>query len=506
MKEKKRREPGMEQKLEIAGMDVFSGRNQWLLALTGGLLLHFSWFPHGFTPLIFIAFVPFFLIKQQQTNLLRAFGLFFVGFLLFHVLAGWWMYSSTIAGSVMAHVLNAGYMATVLVVWMRISKLKSFQSVSLGLLLLLWLGFEFLHQRWELAWPWFTIGHVFAGQTSWIQWYRFTGSLGGSAWVLVVNWLIYRVLFYDRKTQMQFAVGIVLTVVALALPVFVSQLLLEDGKAQGQHMKVVIVQPNIHPQKEKFAGMPAAQQLLKALDIAAAHLTPKVGLIVFPETMLVDALDEEQIAQSPLVQPLIRLAKNHQLSILTGAYTKRFRGWNESDNHAVINDSVPYVLYNSALLITDSVVRVYHKEKLVPLVEKQPFQRLMRPLQKFVERSGGFFGSYGTFNQQHEFALPNGLMLRPVICFESAFPVDGIEEDHPGLLAVITNDGWWKSSGGYHQHLMLSNLRAIETGLWVVRSANTGVSAVIDPTGMIRAQCAYGESGAIVYNIPLFIP
>lgn len=418
------------------------------------------------------------------------------------------MYSSTIAGSVMAHTFNAGYMALVLVVWKWLTALKPLRHAPLIVLLVLWLTFEYVHQRWELAWPWFTVGHVFAENTSWIQWYRFTGSLGGSAWVIIVNWLIYHALFVCEKNTKRLMTRMLVVSFAAFGPVFFSHLLPKPAIVDHNHLKVLVVQPNIHPQEEKFAGMPAAQQLEKAIALAAEKGEPGLGLMVFPETMIVDAVDEERLMESALIQPLVELSQTKNVSIIVGAYTKRLSGWNAADVSSMINDSVPYVLYNSALLITGSAVQVYHKEKLVPLVEKQPFQRLMRPIQSYVERSGGFFGSYGTFNQQHVFALPNGVLLRPVICFESAFPIEGIDEvgHDGGLLAIITNDGWWQSSGGYHQHLMLARLRAIETGRWVVRSANTGVSAVIDPTGTIRAQCAYGESGAIVYDIPLFIP
>ncbi|HQQ12106.1 MAG TPA: nitrilase-related carbon-nitrogen hydrolase, partial [Bacteroidales bacterium] len=141
----------------------------------------------------------------------------------------------------------------------------------------------------------------------------------------------------------------------------------------------------------------------------------------------------------------------------------------------------------------------------VPLVEKQPFQWLMQPLRNYVESSGGFFGSYGTYNEKRTFLLNDSVFVRPVICFESAFPVfsEAVSEGKYGFMAIITNDGWWQSRGGYYQHLMLARLRAIESGMWVVRSANTGVSAVIDPRGNIRAQCDYGTAGAFFFEIPL---
>jgi apolipoprotein N-acyltransferase len=73
-------------------------------------------------------------------------------------------------------------------------------------------------------------------------------------------------------------------------------------------------------------------------------------------------------------------------------------------------------------------------------------------------------------------------------------------------MVLITNDGWWSSSGGYLQHLALARLRAIETGLWVARCANTGVSAVIDFSGDIIQSAAYGQEAMLYAEIPLLKP
>lgn len=493
--------------MQILRRELVTERWHWLLALAGGLLLHFSWYPMGQTALVFLAFVPFFYIKDHQsTRPFRAFGLYFFGFLVFHIGAGWWMYSSTFVGSLLAHIFNATYMALVIFVWMKVSGLSFFKRFNYFIFIVLWLFFEFLHQRWELAWPWFTLGHVFAEKTQWIQWYSFTGALGGSLWVLLANILLYETMSglqrFDVKRN---ATMITALVVVFAGPVLLSKSMKNAVGDSENTIKVLVVQPNIHPQKEKFAGMTAAEQLHKAIQLVESNPMDSVDLVLFPETMLIEALDEAQPDSSGLVRQLKMLAADASASILTGAYTKRFAGWNSHDQNAVVMAARPYVLYNSAVLISGKELGIYHKEKLVPLVEKQPFQWLMQPLRSFIESSGGFFGSYGTFNEKRTFLLNDSVFVRPVICFESAFPVfsETVSPDKFGFIAIITNDGWWQSRGGYYQHLMLARLRAIESGMWVVRSANTGVSAVIDPRGNIRAQCEYGTAGAFFFEIPL---
>ncbi len=476
-----------------------------MLSLSGGLMMHWAWFPDLFTPLIFVALVPFLAIADDEhQSVIGVFGTAFFGFFVFHLASGWWMYSSTIAGSMMAHLFNASYMAGVLALWRILKTEHCLKRWPLQLFIILWLMFEVLHQHWELAWPWFTLGHVFGARPSWVQWYRFSGSLGGSFWILTVNVLIFRLLKssknpFSSKTTMR----AMLIILMLVIPVLLSFWLRKNHLDSVKTLKVMVVQPNIHPQQEKFAGMAASAQLEKALKIVYRHELDSLKLIVFPETMLVDAIDENNPQHSALLQPLLGLAAEHPLAIVTGAYSARYKNWYLSDGQAVMRDSVPYVLYNSALWIHGDEIAFYHKEKLVPLVEKQPFERWMKPLRKWIEQSGGFFGRYGTFNSEKYFLFDNAVMVRPLICFESAFPIDGKRWSSRSLIVLLTNDGWWKTSGGYQQHLMLARLRAIETGKWIARSANTGVSALLDPKGEIVAQCPYGEEGVLIYDVPV---
>jgi apolipoprotein N-acyltransferase len=416
------------------------------------------------------------------------------------------MYSSTIIGSLLAHIFNSAYMALVFVCWAFVCRFIHSKSAQLFMLISFWLGFEFLHHYWELAWPWFTLGHVFAAKTSWIQWYSFTGSLGGSAWVLIVNGLFYLSLmcFLNRK----FRKGLLnasLAVSLIVLPVVISFQMVSTNTSGNDAVNVLIVQPNIHPQKEKFAGMSPEKQLERAIKVMETGLKKNTDLIVFPETMLVEAVNEEQMQSSPLVGMLKEsIPDGADAAILTGAFTKRTKDWDKSDSKARIIDSVTFVLYNSALLIKKESISVYHKSRLVPLVEKQPFHRLMLPLRKFIERSGGFFGSYGTFNENEVFYLNDSIPLSPVICFESAFGnYTAASAGKSSFIIIITNDGWWSSRGGYMQHLQLARLRAIESRRWVVRCANTGVSAVIDEYGNIRNEAKYMTGETISQTIPL---
>jgi apolipoprotein N-acyltransferase len=159
--------------------------------------------------------------------------------------------------------------------------------------------------------------------------------------------------------------------------------------------------------------------------------------------------------------------------------------------------------YNSIYVIDHdgSVLSVYDKLHLVPFGEYLPFQDWMEKL-GFVQLTkvqGGFIA--GTRRRTME--IPNAPRALPLICYEAVFPGDVASgDDRPGWIINLTNDGWFGISTGPYQHLQQARLRAIEEGLPLVRAANTGISAVIDPLGRIVARLGLGVEGVLDAPLP----
>lgn len=163
--------------------------------------------------------------------------------------------------------------------------------------------------------------------------------------------------------------------------------------------------------------------------------------------------------------------------------------------------------YNSIYTIDHdgSVLSVYDKLHLVPFGEYLPFQDWMEKL-GFVQLTkvqGGFIP--GTRRRALE--IPQAPRALPLICYEAIFPgIVAANEERPGWIINVTNDGWFGNSTGPYQHLQQARLRTIEEGLPMVRAANTGISAVIDPSGRIVARLGLGIEGVLDAKLPSALP
>lgn len=159
--------------------------------------------------------------------------------------------------------------------------------------------------------------------------------------------------------------------------------------------------------------------------------------------------------------------------------------------------------YNSIYVIDHdgSVVSMYDKLHLVPFGEYLPFQDWMEKLGflQLTKVQGGFIP--GT--RRRTMVIPNAPQALPLLCYETIFPNEvAAQGDRPGWIINLTNDGWFGASTGPYQHLQQARLRAIEQGLPLVRAANTGISAVIDPMGRIIAQLDLGVEGVLDASLP----
>jgi apolipoprotein N-acyltransferase len=160
-------------------------------------------------------------------------------------------------------------------------------------------------------------------------------------------------------------------------------------------------------------------------------------------------------------------------------------------------------VYNSVLVIDGDgrVTGSYDKIHLVPLGEYLPFQDFLESLG--MMQLTGVRGGFSVGQGPRLLTVPGAPPATPLICYEIIFPHAITEAGtRPGWLLNLTNDAWFGSSAGPYQHFHQAQVRAVEQGLAVVRAANTGISAVIDPYGRVRAEIGLGEKGVIDAALP----
>lgn len=489
---------------------TFSIKRAYAGLLLAVVALSAAWYFAYIHLLIFIAFVPLLAwleaYRHKRISGLQLWVAHYIAFLLWNLLTTWWIWNASPGGMLAACFANALLMSLPICLVMSIARHARQFHVHL-LWILAWLTFEYLHLNWELSWPWLQLGNAFAFTPIWIQWYEYTGTLGGTLWVLIVNVLIFRAfssqLSHNRRLYALYAILLVV------LPVIGSLWIHQRYTSPEQAIEVVVVQPNIDPYQEKFRDspqfIPFEEQIKRFIQLSASQITPKTRLIVWPETAIDDALWESHIeAYSVIRQIRSFLDKNPQSRLITGLTSVQQYDSPRTATARFRPDLGYYDIFNTAMWLAPDTAAFYHKSKLVPMVEAMPYPQILGWLSDWVIDLGGTSGGYGK-QQERSVFYDQEAIYAPIICFESVFGeyIGEYVNQGANLLCIITNDGWWGNTPGYRQHLRYASLRAIEHRRAIARCANTGISAFIDEKGHIQQATAYWTPAAIRTRLPL---
>ncbi len=474
----------------------------FLLALFSSVLLWISWPPHQLAWLSFIAFVPLLFIqdfhKDSRINTRVFLSLVYVSLLGWNVLTTWWIWIATPGGSIAAIVLNTLIMSAVWLVFDLVSK-KMCNVISYAFLISFWVSYEFLHLNWEITWPWLVIGNVFANNTSLIQWYEFTGHLGGSIWVLLVNiFLFFCIRNFTSKTFLN--KNFIISTLVISIPVIISHftLLSRNQNLFDQEQKkvsVLLIQPNLDPYSEKFGdngkALSSNQQLERMLQMAEENIDANIKFVVLPETALQGGILETEINNESLINSIQHfLRKYPNTCVIAGAESYILYQNKQTLSARAFGVNGKYLDYfNTAFKIdTSAKIEIYHKSRLVPGVEKLPYPAIFGGLVHFLKLDAEA-GGLGTQAEASIF-VHDKIKVAPLICYESVFGgyVQEFMKKDANVMFVITNDGWWGNTDGYKQHLDYGKLRCIEFRKELLQCANTGISAHINNYGEILKQ------------------
>lgn len=474
-----------------------------VFSIASGVLLWLSWPMSPLTGLIFFGFIPLLVLADSHLSRGKFFGHTYLAMLIWNTGTTWWIWNSTDVGTIAAVAANSLLMCLPMLGYFSFRK-KFGKRLSYISFVSFWLLFEFIHLNWQLSWPWLTLGNVFAAQPDWVQWYEYTGAGGGSLWILLVNVLVYDWWFTAHPSKKSKLLNALPIVGMLLLPILVSMLQFNVDK--GKPAGVLIVQPNIDPYS-KFESASVTDQVQQHLRLTQSGIDSNTRLVIWPETALSSNVVIDQVQNSAVYQPVFEFLRLHpDITLLTGIETMRWYGTEKPASPYARKTTAGYYYdsYNAAVSIKDrQPLRFYIKSKLVPGVETLP--TYLSFLGTVFEKFGGTTGGYAKDTAAVAFRNDgNPFITAPIICYESIYGeyITGYVRKGANLLTIMTNDGWWGNTPGHRQHLNYARLRAIETRRWVARSANTGISAVIDETGNIRDTRPWDTAAVIRYNIP----
>lgn len=482
----------------------------WMLSLLSSILLSIPYIiPHTGLVALF-ALVPLFLAEQLAHNSGRKhfFHIAYTSFLVWNLITTYWVWFATPGGAAAAFILNTLQMAILFTLfrWMR-----KFTNGFLPYIFfcIIWLAWEHSYQTWQINWPWLTLGNSFATSIKHIQWYEYTGALGGSLWILLSNMLILRIiLLINRKKPIRVSIGAL--AVIILFPTVFSHIQYSNYKEEENPAQFAVLQPNIDPYKDKFGGMNQMQQtdvLMNLAREATFHKGEGEQIIVAPETFIfTERWSTRLLEEKPWLNPSYREISSwiqdenqngKELDMVVGAVS-----YNSKDEY-----------FNTAVFMApqgDSVITIhpeyYHKSKLVVLAESNPFKNgPFKFMDKLVSGMAGGIGDFGTQPDRTVFETKGGVKLGTAICYESVFPDFYRQWANNGanVMTIITNDGWWRDTPGHKQHLNYARLRAIENRRSIARSANTGISAFINQRGDIVEQTGWWERGYLTGTLNL---
>ena len=460
-----------------------------LIALGSGLLLALAFPRLNLAPLAWVALVPMVLVMERHPFRSGfAAGVGFFGLVLY-----WLNIVMTTYGQMHPVFSLAAYL--MLVIYLALffgaatwaaCRLREYLGWSIILTLpVFWVGFEFVRSFLFSGFPWASLGYSQISLLPLVQSADLTGVYGISFLLLLSNAALAQLIQARRSRQPLPWLGLGVTLLLFAANAGYGLLRLQqDLDSREQTVKVGLVQGNIDQAVKWDPGYQQATverygQLSRQLVAESA-----VDLIIWPESATPFYFQEG----GPLATQVSAVAGDTGTELLFG-----------SPAYEVVTRRPRYL--NSAFMLSaqGEVLGRSDKIHLVPFGEYVPLGRYLPFINKLVVGIGDF--SPGTVNP-----LPLGENLVGVlVCFEGIFPElarDYVREGSQ-LLINITNDAWFGRSSAPAQHLAMTRFRALENRIWVARAANTGISALIAPSGRLTLETPIFETLAVSGTVGL---
>ncbi len=494
-----------------------------MLCLLSAALLSLPWLVPHTGALALVGFVPLLVADwlADRSSVKRFWLYALLTFTVWNALTTFWVCNATLGGGIFAIVANALQMTLVWVVF-RFSKKYLAGVVPYVLLVAAWLAWERRYFDVDISWPWLTLGNAFAASTRSVQWYEFTGTLGGSLWIWLCNMAFFGVLIshpggawasWNKAARTAASLSLLIVVTG---PLVLSKAIYDnyEEKSEGS-VKVIIGQPNFDPY-EKFSSLSQKQQTEVLLGLFESELrkdsaSTRPVLLIGPETFTSDVILGDVGSSATLRSFRGLLERYPGAELLIGASTYDIYPAGKAPSVLARRFGDGWIRSHNSALLTDASGReeIYHKSRLVVGTELTPYPKIFVPLDDWLSDKMGSGGLMGRCEGQDEVSVlhfgPERTALGCAVCYESVYGEFCADYVRKGakMMAVITNDAWWGDTPGYRQHLSYSALRAIELRRDIARCGNTGISCIIDQRGEIHLPTPWWERATLSSEVNL---
>lgn len=481
-----------------------------LLVLLSALLFALPWC--GITSLTtLVAFVPLLFIQQRLKG--RRFTLYAtLAFIVFNLIGISWVGKAApigVAAATLTFIVLFGVVVWLYnYIWKRAPK-----SLSYTILVSCWVAAEYLYLNGEISFPWLNLGNSFSIDYKLVQWYEYSGALGGTMWVLISNLVVFEALSGYFATKHFEIKRWVAPAVIIVVPIVVSLIIYYNYQEKTEPIEVSVLQPNIDPYTDKFGGMTQKEQAEVLLSLAQ-EAPATTSYLIAPETALDDGFFIETLSTNRSIDTLQRFMRHYHpkaafiLGLTTYSHYPKEEGKEPPTVTARTNDDINYYydVYNSAIQIDSTLLTpLYHKSNLVIGVEMLPYHEYLGFINKLSVSLGGISGMLGSQDSSSNFTSTEGIVSGTAICYEGIYGeyFASYVKNGARIMFIITNDGWWGNTLGYRQNFSFARLRAIETRRSIARSANTGISAFINQRGDAIQTLGWDVRGVITQTLNL---
>lgn len=472
-----------------------AGAGDLLAVLAGGLALAAAFPKVGLHALAWVALVPVF-VAAGRASLRRAwwlgvaFGVTYRAGTLY-----WLVYAMTTFGglppalAVAAAAAVVGYLAVYQGLFaMAVSRLAPARAATPLLAAAAWTGLELVQTHLLSGFPWALLGYAPGGSPALIQVAELTGVYGLSFVVVAVNGALADLMRSGRAGWRAALAGAVVLVAVVSYGALVIPGS-DPGGTSAAALRVGLIQGNV-PQDQKWDAALRNELLDRHLALTRDAARRGARLVVWPESSWPDPYGIERDAAAE--QRLKSVASSERVAVLVG--TVHVYEEPQAGAPPALSVSNAGVLYGAA----GEWLGRYDKAHLVPFGEYLPLRRLLGFLGPLVQAVGELRA--GPPEQDLLAAPAAGISpFGLAICYEVIFPSIAREQVRRGatFLATITNDAWYGRTSAPYQHFAMARMRAVETRRWLVRSANTGITGIIDPWGRVVARSELFEETVI---------